>query len=260
MRGTWRRGSRPGPVPQALLPGRLRWPAAALLAACVAVAVVLAVHFAGRGQPGWGDAEIDPRVTAWMSHWPGLLYRLPDLGTPGPVALITAALVLACAAARRWTGAVLAAGAEPAAVGLTEYVLKPLVGRGAAESLPSGHATSMFALAAICAILLLQPPRRRAPGAVRWLLAIAALIVAGTVSAAMVAIGAHYFTDVVAGAAVGTGLVLACALILDLATSLARRAQARRARADDGPQRPVPGPPVPGPPVPGPTAYPESRG
>jgi membrane-associated phospholipid phosphatase len=30
-----------------------------------------------------------------------------------------------------------------------------------------------------------------------------------------VAKGAHYFTDVVAGTAVGIGMVLACALILD---------------------------------------------
>jgi len=216
MRGTWRRGTRPGPVPQELLPGRLRWPAAALLAACVAVAVVLAVRFAGRGQPGWGDAEVDPRITAWMSHWPGLLDRLPDLGTLGPVTLVTAALVLACAATSRWTGAVLTAVAEPAATSLTEYVLKPLVGRGSAESMPSGHATSMFALAAICAVLLLTPPRRRVPGAFRWLLAIAALIVAGAVSAAMVAIGAHTFTDAVGGAAVGAGVVMACALALDL--------------------------------------------
>jgi len=71
----------------------------------------------------------------------------------------------------------------------------------------------MFALAAICAVLLVNPPGRLVRGAVRALLVLAALVVAAAVSAAMVATGAHYFTDVVAGAAIGTGLVLAGALI-----------------------------------------------
>jgi membrane-associated phospholipid phosphatase len=227
-RSTGRRGSRRGAVPPDLLPARLRWPAAALLTACLAVAAVLAVRFAGREGPGWIDAAADPRIAAAMSRWPALLTRLPDLGTPGPVELVTTALILACLATRRWAGAVLTAVTEPAAIGLTEYVLKPLVGRGAAESLPSGHAASMFALAAICAVLLANPHGRLVPGAVRTLLVLAALVLATAVSAAMIAIGAHYFTDVVAGAAIGTGLVLAGALILDLATGLARRARAPR--------------------------------
>jgi membrane-associated phospholipid phosphatase len=46
-------------------------------------------------------------------------------------------------------------------------------------------------------------------------LASLALLAATAVAIGMVARGAHYFTDVVAGAAVGTGMVLACALILD---------------------------------------------
>jgi undecaprenyl-diphosphatase len=240
-RSRWRRGARPGPVPLPLdlLPARLRWPAAALLAACVAAAALLAVHFAGREGPGWIDAAVDPRIAAAMSRWPSLLTRLPDLGTPAPVELVTAALILACGATRRWTGAILTAVTVPAAIGLTEYVLKPLVGRGAAESLPSGHAASMCALATICGVLLVNPPGRLVRGAVRALLVLAALAVAAAVSAAMVAIGAHYFTDVVAGAAVGTGLVLAGALILDLMTSQVRRARARRPVADGQPRQPA---------------------
>lgn len=238
-RSRWRRGARPGPVPPDLLPDGLRWPAAALLTACVAVAALLTVHFAGREGPGWIDAAVDPRIAAAMSRWPPLLTRLPDLGTPAPVELVTAALVLACGATRRWTGAILTAVTVPAAIGLTEYVLKPLVGRGPAESLPSGHAATMFALAAICAVLLVNPPGRFVRGTVRALLVLAALAVAAAVSAAMVAIGAHYFTDVVAGAAIGTGLVLAAALILDLVTTRVRRARARRPVADGQPRQPA---------------------
>lgn len=222
-----RRVSRRGPVPQELLPGCLRLPATALLAACAAVTAALAVQVAGRGQLIWLDSPIDPRIRAGLSHFPVLLSWLPALGTLRPVALITLALVLACVAACRWSGAVLAAVAVPAATGLTEYVLKPAVG-AIGQSFPSGHATSMFALAAVCAVLLVDPPRRRVPGVVRLLLVFGAVMLAAAVSAAMVAIGAHYFTDALAGAAIGTGLVLACALALDLVLSRARRARGSR--------------------------------
>ncbi len=210
----------PGPLaPGPLLPGPLRLAAAVLLAACVAVTAVLGSRIVGRGLPGWLDSAFDPRIQAALGRFPLLLNWLPDAGTLGPVALMTLALALACLASRRWTGAVLAAVAVPAATGLTEYVLKPSVGQAIGQAFPSGHATSMFALAAICAVLLVDPPRRHLPGPVRLLLVVVALLLAAAVAAAMVAIGAHSFTDAVGGAAVGTAVVLACALTLDLAAS-----------------------------------------
>jgi membrane-associated phospholipid phosphatase len=226
--GTLRRASRREPVPQQLLPRRLRWPAAALLAACVAVPAVLAAFLAGRGKAGRLDSAIDPRIQAALGRFPALLNWLPDFGTLKPVTLMTLALVFACLATRRWSGAVLAAVAVPVATGLTEYALKPSVGQAIGQAFPSGHATGMFALAVTCAVLLVDPPRRRASGLVRLLLVLAALVLAAAVAAAMVAISAHNFTDVVAGAAVGTGVVLACALTLDLVTTRARRAPAAR--------------------------------
>jgi membrane-associated phospholipid phosphatase len=207
------RASRP------LLPGPLRLPAASLLAACVAVTAVLGMSIVGRGLPEWLDSAFDPRIEAALGRFPSLLNWLPDLGTLGPVTLMTLALVLACLATRRWTGAVLAAVAEPAATGLTEYVLKPSLGQAIGQSFPSGHATSMFALAAICAVLLVDPPRRQVPGTVRLLGVFMALLLAAAVAAAMVAMGAHRFTDAVGGAAVGIAVVLACALTLDLVAS-----------------------------------------
>jgi membrane-associated phospholipid phosphatase len=56
------------------------------------------------------------------------------------------------------------------------------------------------------------------------LLVLMALLLAAAVAAAMVAIGSHHFTDAVAGAAVGTGVVIAGTLTLDLVSSRARRA------------------------------------
>ena len=212
----------PGKRP--LLPGLRRTAGTALLAACVATG--LAAFLAGRGSPGRLDTAIDPRIAAALSRFPALLNWLPDIGTLGPVALMTLVLALACVATRRWSGAVLAVVAVPGASALTEYLLKPYVGVLLGQSFPSGHATSMFALAAVCSVLLADPPGRRVPGAVRLLLMLMALLLAAAVAAAMVAIGAHVFTDAVAGAAVGTGVVLACALTLDLSASRARRAPA----------------------------------
>ena len=219
---TLRRASWLEPVPQQLLPRRLRLPTAALLAACVTVTAVLGVHFADL-DPRL-DSAIDPRIQAGLGRFPALVNWLPDFGTLRPMTLMTLAVVFACVATRRWSGAVLAAVAEPAATGLTEYVLKPYVGRAIGQAFPSGHATSMFAMAAICAVLLVDPPRRRVPGVVRSLLVLIALLLAAAVAASMVATGAHGFTDAVAGAAVGTGVVLACVLTFDLVTSRARRA------------------------------------
>ena len=197
-----------------------------MLAAFVAVTAVLATLFAGRGKPGWLDSVMDPRFQALQARFPAMVNWLPDLGTLKPVTLVTLALVLACVATRRWSGAILAAVAEPAAIGLTEYVLKPSIGQamwwGTSHSYPSGHATGMFALAAICAVLFLDPPGHRVPGVIRLLLVFIALLLAAAVAGAMVAIGAHTFTDAVGGAAVGTGMVMACALALDLVAEVLR--------------------------------------
>jgi membrane-associated phospholipid phosphatase len=215
------------PESRPLLPGPLRAAGAALLAACVAT--VLAAFVAGQGNPGRVDTAVDPRTQAALSRFPALLQQLPRLGGLKEVVLMTVALALACVVTRRWSGAVLALVAVPAAVGLTEYVLKPYVGTVINQAFPSGHATSSFALAAIFAILIADPAYRRVPAALRLVLVLIALLVAAAVAAAMIAIGAHTFTDAVAGAAVGTGVVLACALALDLAVRLACRASAARA-------------------------------
>jgi membrane-associated phospholipid phosphatase len=210
------------PVQQRLLPRRLRLSATALLAVCATGTAVLGAHFADLNT--WLDSTIDPRIQTQLGRFPEPLSWLPDFGTLRSVTLMTLALVFACVATRRWAGAVLAAVAAPTATGLTEYVLKPDVGRAIGQSFPSGHATSMFALAAVCAVLLVDPPRRRVPEVVRLTLVLMALLLATAVAAAMVAIGAHYFTDAVAGAAVGTGVVLVCTLTLDLVTDRARQA------------------------------------
>jgi membrane-associated phospholipid phosphatase len=216
------------PQPPLLLPGTLRAAGIAVLAGCVTT-VVLAAFLAGPDGTGGLDSAADPRIQVALSRFPVLLTWLPKFGTPLPATLMTLALALAFMATRRWSGAILAVVAVPVASGLTEYVLKPRVG-GLLDTLsfPSGHATIMFALAAIVAILLAGPFRHRVPGPLRLLLVLMALLLATAVAAAMVAIQAHTLTDILAGAAVGTGFVLACSLILDLVASRARRGPAQR--------------------------------
>ena len=208
-----------GPAARPLLAPGMRRPAALLAAGCVVVTTCLALAFGHQKRPGRLDATVDARILGLLGSYQGPLHQLSRLGGLFSVAELTAALVLACLVTRRWRGAVLAALAVPAAMTLTEFVLKPLVGRsiGGYDSFPSGHATAMFALAASCAVLLANPPRPRLPRAVRLLLVAGAILVAVAVPVAMVALGYHYFTDIVAGTAVGIGTVLLIALLIDLA-------------------------------------------
>src|SRR5215472_13740502 len=201
-----------------LSPG-MRRPAALLAAGCVVVTICLALAFGHQANPDRLDAAVDSWLQNALGSYGAQLQMLRQLGGLYWVTGLTAALVLACLLTRRWRGAVLAALAVPVAMTLTEFVLKPLVGRSIRgyDSFPSGHATAMFALAAICAVLLANPPRPRLPRAVRLVLVAGAVLVAAAVPLAMVALGYHYFTDIVAGAAVGTGTVLLITLLIDLA-------------------------------------------
>jgi len=207
------------PAGRPLLPPRLRRPAALLAAGCVVVTAGLALAFGHQVRADRLDAVVDARIRSAVGGYQGPLHLLTRLGGLLSVAELTAALVVACLVTRRWRGAALAGLAVPAAVALTEYALKPFVGRTISgyHSFPSGHATAMFALATICAVLLANPPRPRLPRVARLLLVIAAVLVAAAVPVAMVALGYHYFTDIVAGTAVGIGTVLLVALLIDLA-------------------------------------------
>jgi undecaprenyl-diphosphatase len=187
----------------------------------VAVTLALGIRFAGQTRAGSLDSAVDAPARAGLGSHPALLGLLVRLGNTGPVTAAIIVLVLACVAARRWRGSVLAAVAVPGAAALTEFVLKPFIHRTlhGALSFPSGHATSMFALAVVSAVLLAGPPGRRGSAAVRLLLAGGALLTAAAVSAAMVGMGFHYFTDTVGGAALGTATALLAALIIDWAAA-----------------------------------------
>jgi membrane-associated phospholipid phosphatase len=74
----------------------------------------------------------------------------------------------------------------------------------------------MFALAATVVVLLHVPPRPTQPSAARVVIQAAACVLGGVVAVGVIGLRWHYFTDTVAGAAVGIGTVCGLALLLDL--------------------------------------------
>jgi undecaprenyl-diphosphatase len=234
------RGIRLGPGRPLLAPSARPW-AGGLLACCAILVAGLGVLFAHQTQPDWLDRAIDAPFSTWLGGHLGLGLWLITPGTPAPAVMLSAAIAVACLLAGRLNGAVLAAAAVPVANGLVEGLLKPLVHRTYLGNLtyPSGHTTAIFALAATVTVLLLVPPRPATVGALRVLIP-AVACAAGVVTAiGLIALRFHYFTDTVAGAAVGIGTVCGLALLLDLPSTrrwlawICRPRRAARARQPD---------------------------
>ena len=208
-------GQRQNPAP--LLPADARRPAALLTMGCLVLVVVLGIMSAHQSH---GDA-VDRAVDSWVT---GL--RIPlramslvsRIGGGTVATLLTSALAVACLVVRRVNGAVLAVGGVALASAMTEFVLKPLVDRTLDGDLsyPSGHTTGLFALAAAIAVLMVAPRSGRPRPGVRVAAVAAAVIIGSAVGLAMVGQNYHYFTDTVGGAAVGTGVVIGLAFLLDL--------------------------------------------
>jgi hypothetical protein len=200
-----------------LIPPTARPVAGGLLVCCVAVTAVLGAWFAHQARPTWLDRAVDHPVSASLGAHVGASQALAYPGQPVPVTALTAALLVACLIRRRWSACVLLAVAVPGAIALTELVLKHVVGRTYHDTLtfPSGHTASAFAVATAITVLLADPGLVRLRPAVRASLALIALLVAAIVGIGVIALDFHYFTDTVAGAAVGIGSVIATAFAVD---------------------------------------------
>jgi membrane-associated phospholipid phosphatase len=202
-----------------LLPAAARRPAGITAICCFGLVVLLGVLFAHQGH----GSAIDNAVDSWVMGLripSGRLALVSRLGGESVMTVMTAALALGCLAVRRLSGAVLTVVGVLLASGLTELVLKPLVRRTITVdhylTYPSGHTTGLFALSTALAILLLSPRAARSAVAVRISVVAAAVVVSCVVGMAMIGLDFHYFTDTVAGAAVGTGTVLGIAFLLDV--------------------------------------------
>lgn len=218
-----------------LLPGPARAGAAWITAGCAVLVAALGVLFAHQRTAGSFDKAIDAPVIGWLSGQPHLRLWLAWPGTLEPAAVLVVAVAAGCLLAGRLNGALLAAVAVPAATGLDEALLKPLADRTYLGSLayPSGHVTTGAALAAALSILLLIPPQPAGTRLPRILLPALAWAVTVVVAVAVISLRWHYFTDTLAGAAVGTGTAALLALLIDLPAP--RRALDRLCRAWPGP-------------------------
>ncbi len=206
---------RPG---RPLLAASARPWAGVLAAGCAILVAVLGLLFSHQSTADWLDRAVDSPVVSWLGPHPGLDLWIAAPGTLIPAGVLSAAVVVACALAGRLNGALLAAAAVPVAVELDERLLKPMVHRTSLGflSYPSGHATAIFAIAAMVTVLLVHPPQPARAGPLRVLIPAVACLLGAAVAAGVIALRWHYFTDTVAGAAVGIGTVCGLALILDL--------------------------------------------
>jgi membrane-associated phospholipid phosphatase len=221
-----------------LIPLRFRLAAFVIVTACCITVGVLGALFYHGSTPDALDKAV------FRSVWPHRtgLDPLVTVGDTVPMTLLTAVLCYCCLALRRYRGAIMVALAVPLASGITE-LLKHVIHRIYVSflSFPSGHATATFALITCVAVLLIDPPATRAPASMRFVLALLSLGFGVMVALGLVAARFHYFTDTIAGAAVGIGVTLAVALAIDLVFARRRRGKAVAA----GPARPVASSPQP---------------
>jgi membrane-associated phospholipid phosphatase len=208
------RGTRQ-PAATPLVPAASRPAATAIAVACGLVIAAQAVWIRHGMETGWLDTTVDGHLTASLGAHHLLLGVLVWPGEPVPAAVITVALVLACAWRRRYRQAVLVAVSVPLAEALTELVLKPLIGGTSwGNPFPSGHVTYVAALVTVAIVLLAGTGTGARPLAL-VALGFTALLITAADAAGVIGAGMHHFSDTVGGAAVGIAAVLVTALILD---------------------------------------------
>jgi undecaprenyl-diphosphatase len=152
-------------------------------------------HFTG------GSNETLHRLALFFDKLGGPRGRIVTLTTIGIVMVVT----------RRWVALVTGAVAL-ALTGLLTLVLKIAVGRPRpvdalihvpGQSFPSGHSSYAGALAVVLVLSFTPPGRRR----LWWPLAALAMAAMGW---SRVYLHVHWFSDVVAGALLGSGIALVC--------------------------------------------------
>lgn len=221
-----------------LLPARLVAPLAAAAGACLLAATLLGGYARGRRSTPLDlrvDAALQPLADAAAAPL-DLVVRLVE---PGRVLWLCVGLGLVAALGRHPAAALLCGAGPGVALGLT-WAGKQLVGRQSAtlsdefDAYPSGHAAGVFALAALVFVLTVQDGvlrdrlRPRAVRLLRW----GSAVLAAATALALTALRHHYVTDVLGGAALTVGAVLAVAVLQQLLG----------ARGDPG----LPGPPPAG--------------
>jgi membrane-associated phospholipid phosphatase len=214
-----------------LLPTAARPLAVAIVAVCVLVMAVQGVWLRHGMEIGWVDTAVDAKVRAGLGGHPMLLAVLVWPGTPIAVTAMVTVLVLACLFRRRYGEAALVAISVPLATAITELALKPLIGWTSwGDPFPSGHVTSVVALATALTLLLATTPASM-PRFLRLVLSCTGFLIAAAVAFGVIGANMHHFSDTVGGADVGAATVLLTALVLDL---LSRRYAQHRDQPEIG--------------------------
>jgi membrane-associated phospholipid phosphatase len=199
-----------------LLPARSRVVAVSVLACCAILVGVVGTVVLRLAAAQRLDTAVSLAVVRVVSRYQTALNLVAGLGEKADVAVVCVVLVGVCLAQRRLNGALLAAVAIPVAPALTEYALKPLFEQPALnDSFPSGHTTTAFAVATVITVLL-ATPGQRVSGRWRLALALGALLAAFAVGVAVIGLSMHTPLEALGGAAVGIGVALSVALLLDL--------------------------------------------
>jgi undecaprenyl-diphosphatase len=199
----------------------------------VVLVAVLGAVFARQDTADRFDHAVDAPVITWFAGHHTLALWLAFPGTTIPAVVLTAALALGCLLTGRRRGAVLAILAVPVTAVITDGLLKPLVHRTYIGQVvyPSGHTATIAALAATATVLLLAPSRSEMARPLRVLILAVAYLACVAVVVGVIALRFHYFTDTVAGAAVGIGTVCGLALVLDLIPAVSPSRIPRRSAA-----------------------------
>ncbi len=200
-----------------LLADRARGPAVVVILLAIIVIAVLGMRYANQDAAGSLDRTLDSFIRTHIRQDQPLIRALVILGDPVPATIVVAAVAAAAAVARRWPGVVLTIGGTLAAITITELFLKPLVMRlhYGHLSFPSGHSTTVAAVAIATSILLCGAQRPRSL-AVRLAVGIVPIVVAACVAVGLIAEHIHYATDTLAGCCVAVATVLIVALLVDV--------------------------------------------
>jgi membrane-associated phospholipid phosphatase len=182
-----------------------------LVAGCAALAVLLGLVFFHGTTPDAVDRVIDSSIITRLSSHQNFMFDITRLGTLGPAAAISLALALF---SRRLNGAVLSITAVLAATVVCDYVFKPVVHRTYYGHLayPSGHTCAVTAMTTVLVILVCRPGVRNQWRVLSLVISLLAIV---AIALAVITLRWHYFTDTIAGFAIGAGTVVALALLID---------------------------------------------
>jgi len=190
----------------------------AVLAVALAVLAVAALWaaFSGVGPARFDNAALAESIEERTSVVTTVAILITTLGSTAAMALVAVAVGAWCWGVGRRADAVLAVGAM-AGASLVFTVLKNVFDRNRPpvpdrlvsvtnESLPSGHATMSFVVVGTIVVLAWAGRSTLA----RVLLVVAAAAWVGAVGATRVYLGVHWFSDVLAGWAVGAAWLALC--------------------------------------------------